>query len=419
MSIVAIGCSHRSAPLAILERLTVAAPDLPKALAELADADHLSEAVVLSTCNRIEVYAYAERFHGGYQDVREFLARHAGLPPEDVADHLYAFHDIDAARHLFRVAAGLDSAVVGEHEILGQVRTAWESARAEGTVGAVLEPLFRQAVEVGKRARTETGIARGIASVSHAAVALAARELGSLDGRRVAVVGAGEMAAGTVKSLAQAGAADIAVVNRTWERAVELAGVCAGRAEPLDRLASLLAEVDLLVTTTGAQELILGHAHIDEVLDARGGRPLVIVDVAVPRDVDPRAAELPGVTLHDMDDIGAFVETERAGRRREVAEVERILDAEVARYQALRSAQEVAPLITALRVRADEIRRGELERYRSRLAGLDDETRAAVEALTKGIVNTVLHEPTVRLKDAAGQARGARLADALRDLFDL
>ncbi len=418
MSIVAIGCSHRSAPLSTLERLTVAADDLPKALHELAAADHLSEAVVLSTCNRIEVYAYAERFHGGYQDVREFLARHAGLPPEEVADHLYAFHDIDAARHLFRVAAGLDSAVVGEHEILGQVRAAWQAARDEDAVGAVLDPLFRQAVETGKRARTETGIARGIASVSHAAVALAAHELGTLEGRRVAVVGAGEMAVGTVKSLAQAGAADIAVVNRTWDRAVELASTCGGHAEPLDRLADVLVDVDLLVTTTGAQDLILGHAHVDEVLAARDRR-LVIVDVAVPRDVDPRAGELPGVTLFDMDGIGAFVDAERAGRRREVAEVERIVDDEVARYQALRSVREVAPLITALRVRVDEIRRAELERYGSRLAGLDERQREAVEALTRGIVNTVLHEPTVRLKDAAGQARGARLADALRDLFDL
>ena len=206
MSIVAIGCNHRSTPLDVLERMTVAPDDLPKALADLAGAAHLSEVVVLSTCNRIEVYAYAEKFHGGYQDVRDFLGRHAGLAPEDVADHVYAHHEDEAVRHLFAVAAGLDSAVVGEHEVLGQVRAAWERARDEGTVGSVLGPLFRHALETGKRARTETDIARGIASVSAAAVALAEQRTGGLAGRRVLVLGAGEMAEGTVKSLLRAGA---------------------------------------------------------------------------------------------------------------------------------------------------------------------------------------------------------------------
>ena len=199
--------------------MTVAPEDLPKALHELASAEHLSEAVLLSTCNRIEVYAYAERFHGGYADVREMLARHSGLPPETVSDELYAQHDADAVRHLFSVAAGLDSVVVGEHEVLGQVRDAWQAARAEGTVGTVLEPLFRRAVETGKRARSSTGIARGIASLSHAAVALAEARLEGLAGRRVLVIGAGDVAAGTLKSLADAGVADIAVANRTPERA--------------------------------------------------------------------------------------------------------------------------------------------------------------------------------------------------------
>ncbi|MEM7141559.1 MAG: glutamyl-tRNA reductase [Actinomycetota bacterium] len=419
MSIVAIGCNHRSTPLAKLERMTVASDDMGKVLSGLGDADHLSEVVVLSTCNRIEVYAFAERFHGGYQDVREFLARHAGLAPEDVADHLYAHHDAEAVRHLFAVAAGLDSAVVGEHEILGQIRDAWERARDEGTVGSSLGGLFRHAVETGKRARSETSIGRGIASVSQAAVALADdRVEGGIAGRTVLVIGAGDMAEGTVKTLAAAGAGDVFVANRTWERAVSLAEACDGQPVPLDRLADALERVDVLVTTTGAQDLILEAADVDALVDRREA-PLCIVDVAVPRDVDPTARRIPGVTLLDMDDIGAFIDEGLGSRNAEVASVRSIVDGEVERYQSMVSAREVAPLISDLRSAAEATRVAELERYAAKLADLDPAERDAVEALTKGIVNKLLHEPSVRLKGAAGRARGERLAESLRDLFDL
>ncbi len=419
MSIVAIGCNHRSTPLAKLERMTIASDDMSKALSGLGEADHLSEVVVISTCNRIEVYAFAERFHGGYQDVREFLARHAGLAPEEVADHLYAHHDAEAVRHLFSVAAGLDSAVVGEHEILGQVRDSWEMARTEGTIGSMLGGLFRHAVETGKRARTETSIARGIASVSQAAVALADDRTGGISGRTVLVIGAGEMAEGTVKSLAKAGAAEVMVANRTWERAVSLAAACDGRAVPLDQLSEALLRVDVLVTTTGAQDLILEAADINSLADQRDERGLVIVDVAVPRDVDPAARQIPGVTLLDMDDIGAFIDKGLEGRNNEVESVRAIVDAEVDRYQAMVSAREVAPLISDLRLSAEHVRTAELDRFSAKLAALGPAEREAVEALTKGIVNKLLHEPTVRLKGAAGRARGERLAESLRDLFDL
>lgn len=418
MSIVAIGCNHRSTPLAKLERMTVAPDDMGKALSGLGEADNLSEVVVLSTCNRIEIYAFAERFHGGYQDVREFLARHAGLAPEDVADHLYAHHDAEAVRHLFSVAAGLDSAVVGEHEILGQVRDAWEQARDEGTVGSSLGALFRHAVETGKRVRTETSIGRGIASVSQAAVALADDRSKGIAGRTVLVIGAGEMAEGTVKSLAAAGAGEVLVANRTWERAESLASACDGQAVPLTELEQALARVDVLVTTTGAQDLILEAADMSQLVAARS-QPLVIVDVAVPRDVDPAARQIRGITLLDMDDIGAFIDEGLDSRNGEVESVRTIVDGEVDRYQAMVSAREVAPLIAQLRGRADTIRTAELERHAAKLADLAPAQRDAVEALTKGLVNKLLHEPSVRLKDAAGRARGERLAESTRDLFDL
>ncbi len=419
MSIVAIGCNHRSTPLSILERMTIAPDDMPKALSDLGGATHLSEVVVLSTCNRIEIYAYAEKFHGGYQDIREFIGRHAGLAPEDVADHLYALHDTEAIRHLFSVTAGLDSAVVGEHEILGQVRTAWERSSEYGTVGAVLGPLFRHAIETGKRARTDTAIGRGIASVSQAAVALATETLGGLDGRTVLVLGAGEMAEGTVKSLAAAGTSDIFVANRTWDNAVSLAEACGGTAVRLDAVGDALVAVDVLVTTTGAQDLILERGDIAGFVAQRDGRELVIVDVAVPRDVDPSAGQLDGVTLLDMDDIGAFVEQQMATRTRVVGNVETIVGEEVGRYQTVTSAREVAPLVSQLRARGSEIADAELARFNAKLADLDPAQRDAVEAMARGIVNKLLHEPTIRLKDAAGHARGDRLAESLRDLFDL
>lgn len=419
MSIVAIGCNHRSTPLSILEQLTVPAEQLPKALSELKSARNLSEVVILSTCNRIEIYALAERYHGGYQDIREFLAMHSGLPPEVVADQMYAHHDEEAVRHLFSVAAGLDSAVLGEHEILGQVRTAWEHARDEGTIGSILGPLFRHALETGKRARTETAIARGIASVSQAAVAMAGDHTDGIVGRSVLVLGAGEMGEGIVKNLAKAGAAEVLIANRTWERAEKLADACGGRAVPLADLAEALAKVDLMVTTTGAQELILEASDIDVLVERRSNGSLVIVDVAVPRDVDPAVRDIPGVTLLDMDDIGAFVDEQCVGRTRAVSNVTSIVDHEVERYESITSAREVAPLVSDLRRKAEDVRQQEMRRYSAKLANLEPKEREAVESITKGMVNKFLHEPTIRLKDAAGHARGERLADSLRDLFDL
>ncbi len=419
MSLVVVGCNHRSTPLEMLERLTVAPEDLPKVLHEAASADNLSEAVVLSTCSRIEVYSYAERFHGGCADIRELLARHSGLPPETVADELYAYHDTDTVRHLFGVAAGLDSVVLGEHEILGQVRSAWQAARSEGTVGTTLEPLFRHAIEAGKRVRTATGISRGTASLSHAAVALAAERLGGIKGRRVLVLGAGDMATGTLKSLAGSGPAEIAVAGRTWERAVAAAESCAGQAVRLDALAEALVDADVLFATTGASSIIVEHGNVDEVMTRRNGAPLLIIDIAVPRDVDPAAGDLPGVTLLNIDDLGAFVNSARAGRSREVDTVRAMVDEEVERFCAVASAREAAPLIAALRVRADSIAASELQRHESRLGGLSPSQRAAVESVLSGTVNKLLHEPTVRLKKASGHARGDRLAEAIRDLFDL
>ena len=358
MSVVVIGLNHRSVPLDLLERMTIDDSRLPKALHDVASREHVSEAVVLSTCNRTEIYVVAEKFHGAYADLRNFLSEMAYLPPEDFSDHLYVQYDDDAVAHLFAVTSGLDSAVVGEAEILGQVRRAWERAQEEGTAGSSLNLLFRHALEVGKRARTETGISRNIASVSTAAVAMAAERLGSLVGKRILVLGAGEMGEGMVRALASAGVDDVRIANRTWDRAVELAEHLGGRAVRLAELNDSLAEVDLLLTSTGASSMMLEHGDLARVMEARHGRPVLIVDVAVPRDVDPQAADLPGVTLLDMDDLRTFAETGVAERRREVVAVEAMIAEELERFVSVSTAREVAPLVAGLHERGESVRTG-------------------------------------------------------------
>jgi glutamyl-tRNA reductase len=419
VSVVVIGLNHRTAPLDLLERMTIGDGQLPKALHDLCTREHISESLVLSTCNRTEVYAVAERFHGAYSDIRGFLADFSFLPPEDFSDHLYVHYDSAAAAHLLAVTAGLDSAVLGESEIQGQVKVAWERAREQGTAGPALNLLLRHALEAGKRARTETGIARNIASVSQAAVAMTGQRLGGVAGRTVVVLGAGEMGEGMAVALAGAGAGDVLVANRTQARGAELAARVGGRAVPLVELPERLAEVDVLLTSTGSRAPMIERADLEPVMAGRADRPLLIVDIAVPRDVDPAVAQVPGVTLLDMDDLRGFAAAGVAERRREVAAVEAILDEELERYLGATSAREVAPMIVALRERAEAARSAELDRLRGRYDDLDERQLDMVDAVTRGLVAKLLHQPTVVLKDAAGSPRGDRLVAALRELFEI
>lgn len=419
MSVVAIGLSHRSTPLSVLERTTISTETLPKLLGDAVGRSHISEAVILSTCNRTEVYAYAERFHGAYADVRDLLADSSGLPPEAFADHLYAHYGTDAVAHLFGVAAGIRSAVVGETEILGQVRQAWDLARDEGAASTALNRLFRQALVVGKRARTETGISQSITSASQAAVALACDQLSGIEKCRVLVLGAGEMAEGTARALATAGVERVEVANRTDERAEQVAERVGARALPMVDFGAALARADLLLTSTGASEPVITVDDVEVVSAARSGKPLLIVDVAVPRDVAPDVGNLEGVTLLDMEDIRRFVARGLDSRQGEVSGVESIVSEEVDRFQDETSVRGVAPLLSAFFDNAETIRSGELDRFRAKLAALEPDQREVVEALTKGIVAKMLHQPTVELKDAAGTARGDRLSEALRALYDL
>jgi glutamyl-tRNA reductase len=419
VSLVVVGLNHRTAAVDLLEQMTVAPSGLPKALHSLVEREHLAEVVLLSTCNRTEVYARTTKFHDGVDDVRHFLAEGSGLDPDALAEQLYTYHDDAVVAHLFGVAAGLDSMIIGEGEILGQVREAWQTAEREGVTGQLLSRTFRHAVEVGKRARTETGISRHAVSISSAAVTVAAERLGSLAGRRVLLLGAGDVGEGMALALAGAGVEEIVVANRSRARGVELARRVGGRAIALDDVADALVICDVLLSSTGAPSTLVERGAMEEVMQRRDGKAILVVDVAVPRDVDPGVGQVFGVTLLDIDDLKAVGEQSLQARRAEVGKVRLLITDELDRFRLERSARELAPLVTRLRARGEDVRQAELDRFSSRLASLTPEQREAVEQVTRGLVNKLLHDPTVRLKDAAGSARGDLYADALTALFAL
>ncbi len=424
MAVVVVGINERDMPLDVFELGAIAERDLAKALQALRDSEHISEVVVLSTCLRTEVYAVIERFHDGLADIEAFFRSRSGAAEAGAAalsDHLFCWIDDAAVSHLFEVTAGIDSPVLGEGEILRQVRRAAELARQETTAGPVLGALFRHAVEAGKRVRAETRIAQGTTSLAHAAVALAADRLqGGLEGRSVLIVGAGEMGAGFSKALAQPGGpARVVVANRSAKRAAAALGQPGTEVVGLSKLDEELARVDVVLTSTAAPEALLDVERIERTMRSRPDRPLLVVDVAVPRDVDPAAAAIAGVSLLDVEDVRLFAESHMAARRNEIPVVRAVLADELERHRLSSTARSAAPVVAALRARAESIRRAELDRQRAQLQALGPEAAGIIETVTKRTVAKILHEPTVRVKEAAGSPRGERLAEALRNLFDL
>jgi len=418
MSILVVGVNHRSGPLPLLERLTIAPDDLAKRVNGLAQRDNIREAVVLSTCNRTEIYVIAERFHGAYADICDFLCELGELDVDELSPHLFSEHDGAAVGHLFEVAAGLDSAVLGEGEILGQVRTAWQVALDEAAARSGLNLLMRSAVETGKRARSETAIGRGTASVSHAAVEMLGDVAGDLSNRRVTVVGAGSMGEGVAMALHKAGGADICVVNRSPERGAALAQRVGATALGFERLDEALASADVVVASTGSGAAVITIESIERAR-AEVDRPLLVVDIAVPRDVEQGVADLDGVTVFDLDDLRDWADRGRAQRAKEADMVRRIVAEEVENFKVEQTARQAAPLVASMRQAADDVRAAELDRFSSRLADLSAADRDSVEALTKAIISKLLHEPSVRLKTDAGTPQGDRNAAAVRDLFNL
>ena len=424
MSLLAVGVSHQTAPVALLEQFAMADDDRVKALHELVASDHVSEALVLATCNRIEVFAEVEKFHGGVADVSRVLARQAGATVEELSPYVTVHYDDQAVGHLFTVAAGLDSMVVGETQVLGQLRAAYALAREQGTVGRTLHPVAQRALRVGKRVHTETGIDRAGASLVSVALDRAAERIGGLRDRPVLVVGAGSMGALAATTLARRGAA-VVVSSRTEATAARLAESVGGRSAPLADLPAELAAADLLLTCTGATGLVIHTDVVAEAMAARDGRTLAVVDLALPRDVDPGVAALPGVHVVDL----ALLQGERAttpGRPTagpvaadDIAAAHAVVEAETALLWAERQAAEVAPTVSALRSQAAEVVEAELLRLSTRLPDLDTRARAEIARTVRRVVDKLLHEPTVRVKELAATPGDTDYAGALRALFGL
>jgi len=414
---VVVGLSHRTAPVSLLERVVVPADRLADLARAAAQAPHVAEAVVVSTCNRIEAYADVRAFHAGVGELTTLLARTAGLTVEELGPHLYVHYEDRVVQHLFDLVCGLDSMVVGEGQILGQVRDGFRVARDAGTAKQTLGELFQQALRVGKRAHAETGIDRAGSALVATGLRLADRALSGLAGRRAVVVGAGSMGGLTAAQLSRAGVGDLAVLSRSAERAKRLAESVGGRALGFDHLEAELREADVVVSCTGATGFVVTEAVVVRAHAARGGRALVLLDLALPRDVDPAVHGLDRVTLVDLEDLGSLlVEHEHAA---DLEAVRVIVAEEAARYLAERQAARVAPTVVALRGLADDIVAAELTRLQGRLVDLSPEARAEVERTVRRVVDKLLHAPTVRVKELAAQPEGLAYAEALHALFDL
>jgi len=406
MNLIVVGVSHRTAPVPVLERLAAAPPDVPELLAELAAQQYVGEALVLSTCNRVEVYAGVSAFHGGLSDIVAVLAARAGATSSELAPYAYVHYDGEAVRHAFRVATGLDSMVVGEAQILGQLRDAYAIASEHDATGRLLHELMQQALRVGKRAHAETGIDRAGQTIVTAALELAGDGGAGVAGRSALVIGAGAMGSLALATLRRAGASPLYVTSRSADRAARLAELHGAQPVP----APDLSTVDIVVSATASPGYVLGPS------DVTG--PVTLVDLAIPRDVDPAVAALPGVRLIDIELLGAALsgDGELTADR---AAVEEIVAAEVNAFLGWLRSTEVAPTVAALRARADEVVGAELRRLNSRRPDLDDEQRAEVALTVHRVVQRLLHQPTVRVRELAAGAGGDRYAALLRELFDL
>ena len=416
---VVLGISHKTAPLELRERLALPCADAVALAGELLDCETVTEAVVLSTCNRTEVYLLATEPAAARQAAAARLAERGGVSVAALVEASSAADGDAAIAHLFRVAASLDSLVVGEAQVLAQLKGAYEAARAAGCTGAVFNRLFRQALEVGKRVRSETAIGEHPVSVSSVAVDLARAELGGLDDRVVLVLGAGETGELTVKHLKAGGAGAVVVANRTLAAARAVADRCDGRAACLAALDAELAGADIVISSTAAPGFLVDRDRLAAVMAARHRRPLFLIDIAVPRNLDPAIADLEDCCLYDIDDLRGVVAANRGEREREVAQAERIVGEEVARMSDWLAGLAVVPTVAALRGSIEQIRQAEIARLDCRLARLPEAHRAEVEQLTQAIVNKILHVPTVRLKELAAEPDAYVYVEALRRLFDL
>ena len=416
MNFQLIGINHKTAPVEVRERLAIPEPRLPEALRRLAEHPGVDEGLILCTCNRVEMWAQTRN---GGADLRAFLRNYFLLDPADYEPHLYEYREQDAIRHLFRVAASLDSMVVGEPQILGQVKEAYATARAVGALHSQLDLLLTRAFAVAKRVRNETAVGSSAVSVASVAVELAKKIFGALDGKHVYLVGAGKMSELAARHLLAHGAAAILVANRTYERATQLAARFNGEAIRFEELYNTCDRADIVITSTGAPRAIFRREHGELFLSRRKNRPMFFIDIAVPRDVDPEMNKLDGIFVYDIDDLQQAVSGHVADRRQEAERAEIIVNIEVERFQARVQALDVVPTIVSLQDHLETIRQAEIDRVRGRLGPLSPDQEIALEKLTRGIINKIMHTPITTLKTAARGPEVTTLIDVVRRLFKL
>ena len=408
MAIVVCGLSHKTVPLPVLEQVALTPDELGKSLARLLDHDPIHEGVILSTCNRIEIYATVHRFHPAIEAVRHFISDTSGVAQDAISSGMYTYYDADAARHLFNVASGTDSMVVGEPQILGQVREAFRVAADEGALKRTLHQLFQRALGVGKRARTETAIARHVVSLPQAGARVAAELAGGLEGKRVVVVGAGRMSELAARAVLDNGGTDIVVANRSVDKAERLGTELGGSGIGLDELPAALAATDVLISATSSTGHVLEREHLE-------GRSLVIVDLALPRDIDPAARDLPGVELRDIEDLRSVVEEGAELRRAELPKVQTIVEQAVDEFLAWERSLALGPAIEQLQTWAEAIRAREVEKLTKKGHG----DVAAIERLTRDIVKKMLHRPMTQMRELVRGKDGQVYLEAFQEIFDL
>ena len=415
MQLALVGLSHKTAPVEIRERLAFSNDALRSALTSLVDRRAVNEAMILSTCNRVEVVAESpdERL------IRDFICEFHQISHDSVSSHLYSYRNVDAIRHVFRVTASLDSMVIGEPQILGQVKEAYRIAMDAGTVGMHLSALMNRAFAVAKKVRSETGISQSAVSVSYAAVELARKIFGDLSGKTVMIIGASKMGELAAKHLRRAGASSVLVTNRTFERAVELAKVFEGAAVPFEHFTDHMAGADIVITSTGAPHFIIGKNLAEQVIHRRKNKPIFFIDIAVPRDIDPAVNEIDNAFLYDIDDLQQVIDANLKERLKEAMRAEQIVDDEVEAFCLKMQTRDVVPTIVQLRESLEKVRRDEIERNRRHLKDLSPEQQAAVDQITKSIVNKILHPPIEQLKQMAHDPQGADLADLIRKIFNV
>jgi glutamyl-tRNA reductase len=411
-----IGVNHKSAPVEVRERLAIPESRLPDACRQLAAQPGVDEAMILCTCNRVEVLVNASN---GAADLRGFLHTYFQVSPEELEKHLYEYREQDAIRHIFRVASSLDSMVVGEPQILGQVKDAYATARAVGTVHNQLDQLVTRAFAVAKRVRTETAVGSSSVSIASVAVELAKKIFGNLSGKSVYLIGAGKMSELAARHLLAHGCGSIFVANRTYDRAVHLADKFNGQAIRFEDLYSTCDRADIVITSTGAPHAIFRREHGEQFLTRRRNRPMFFIDIAVPRDVDPAMNKLDGIFVYDIDDLQQAVASHVSDRRKEAERAEGIVNIEVERFQARIQTLDVVPTIVSLQDHLETIRQAEIDRVRGRLGHLTPDQEMAVEAMTRGIVNKIMHTPISTLKTAARDSEATTVVELVRRLFNL